>query len=114
MYDRYWDIHLKAGSEFDFPNDIAEYARYQRQIKTQNKIIGPALMLIEQFGSWGASAALLLNRFNGIEVWIEADRQTLVTYGLGELMRGLHIMEPDKNKSIELKLPGPLSKMAKS
>jgi hypothetical protein len=61
-YERFWDLHLTAGAEFDFPNDIAEYARYRRQIKAASRIAGPALMLVDQFGSWGKAAALLLSR----------------------------------------------------
>jgi hypothetical protein len=111
MYERFWDLHLAAGSEFDFPNDIAEYARYQRQLKTNHKIAGPALLLIEQFGAWGKSAALLLSRFEGIEVWVEADMQGMINDGVPGLMLGLNAIEPAK-KTIQLKLPSRLAKVA--
>jgi hypothetical protein len=114
MYERFWDIHLSAGAEFDFPNDVAEYARYQRQLKTQNKIAGPALILVEQFGAWGKSAALLLSRFEGIEVWVEADVVEKIVTGTTELMRGLHQIEPNQAKTIRLRLPKLLATVLKS
>jgi len=110
-YERFWDLHLTAGAEFDFPNDIAEYARYQRQIKTENKIAGPALMLIDQFGTWGKAAALLLSRFNGMEVCVAADTQEMVNFGVPDLMKGLDSIEPNKDKCIPLKLPTRLAKI---
>jgi hypothetical protein len=109
-YERFWDLHLTAGAEFDFPNDIAEYARYQRQIKAENRIAGPALMLIDQFGNWGRAAALLLTRFTGIEVWVAADLQGMVSIGVPELMKGLDSVEPNRATCIPLKLPTRLAK----
>jgi hypothetical protein len=111
-YERFWDLHLTAGSEFDFPNDIAEYARYQRQIKAENRIAGPALMLIDQFGSWGKAAALLLSRFTGIEVWVAASMQDMVNFGVPELMKGLDSIEPDRTRCIRLTLPRQLARFA--
>ena len=110
-YERFWDLHLTAGTEFDFPNDIAEYARYQRQIKAENRIAGPALMLIDQFGTWGKAAALLLSRFTGIEVWVAASMQDMLSYGVPELMKGLDSVEPNKARCIPLKLPVRLAKI---
>jgi hypothetical protein len=110
-YERFWDLHLTAGAEFDFPNDVAEYARYQRQIKAENKIAGPALMLIDQFGTWGKAAALLLSRFNGIEVCVAADMQAMISFGVPDLMKGLDSIEPNKDTCIPLKLPTRLAKI---
>ncbi len=69
-YQRFWDVHLYSGHEFDFADDIAAFANYQLETKGEHKIKGSALILVDAIPSWKVPAAALL-RAGGFGLWFD-------------------------------------------
>lgn len=68
-YDRYCDIHVTQGENYDFTSEIAEQCRYQTEHKKQCVIGKKALIAMDYLPNWHLPAITLLKHYpNGMVV----------------------------------------------